>query len=98
MTLPMTLRFAPVRSDDALMLERQGDTLIINGTVVDIAAMADAEDPIDTAQVQSGILSVTLHARQYDVLLLLPHAAEAGQAQRWPEPITVTGDGPVSIA
>jgi len=93
----MKIRFTP-RRDTPLELSRSGDTLIIDGETFDFSPLADGAtlpaEAIDsdwfTAPVEriDGVLHVTL---------TLPHGANAPDETRFPAPITLTGDGPVSL-
>ena len=69
-----------------------GGIVVINGAEVDLATYdaAAAPDPWIAGQpVQEGGV--------WQVTLILPHGPDAPEAVRYPAPITVTGDGPVTL-
>lgn len=91
----MLIRFIPVRQDAALCLERAGDALIVNGRSVDVAALAEAgpgeEPPCE------GVLSAVRGPGGLEVAVLLPVAADAPEAARFPAPVLQAEDGPVPL-
>lgn len=94
----MHITFSPCGGMPPITLAREGDTLIINGEVVDFSGLADggvlpAEDVSSTHLVgdvrrKDGVLHLTL---------ILPHGPNAPEETRFPAPITVEDDGPVEI-
>ena len=92
--MTLTVTFAPVRREETLVLERQGDTLIANGVVHDLAALA--ADAGDTPG-EGWVVSVTAVKDGYAALVLLPHGADAPEAVRFPQPVIVTEDGTVTL-
>lgn len=94
----MHITFSPVRSDDTLTLERQGEALIVNGEVFDFAALPEGAelpgDAIDSdwfvgpAHRRDGILHLTL---------LLPHGADAPRDTLFPAPRFQDRDGSVPL-
>lgn len=91
----LTIRFAPVRRDGTLDLERQGSLLIANGESYDLAALAAAEED---SPGEGWVPSVRVtEDGGLEALVLLPHGAEAPETQRFPAPVTVTTDGPVPV-
>ncbi|MGX0876212.1 hypothetical protein ACSSV4_000887 [Roseovarius sp. MBR-154] len=94
----MQITLSPSRRDTALELSRNGDTLTINGETFDFSPLPDGAS-LPTEAIGSdwfagpvervgGVLRLTL---------ILPHGANAPEATRFPAPITLTGDGPVSL-
>lgn len=90
----VTIHFAPVRREDSLSLKRQGDTLIANGTVYDLAALAAAETD---SPGEGWVVSVAVTPDGYTAVVLLPHGADAPEALRFPQPVVVTQDGNVPL-
>lgn len=94
----MQITLSPVRSDDALTLEKQGDTLTVNSESYDFSQLADGEtlpgEAIDSPWFAGPVerISGELH-----LTLRLPHGPNASEAERFPEPITVTEDGPIAL-
>lgn len=96
MTMHITL--SPQRSDDALQISTAGDVLTLNGVALDFTQLPEGATLPRSAIVCDWIagdvqrINGVLH-----VPLLLPIAADSGEAARFPEPITVTIDGPVEL-
>lgn len=94
----MRITFSPQRRDDALAVSRSGDVLTINGDAVDLSAIPDGAtlpaDAIDNEWIAGEVHRIdgVLH-----VTLLLPHGANPSPAVAFPEPITVTEDGPIAV-
>ncbi len=86
------LKFSPQRRDDRLDLQKRGDTLLINGEAFDPSAY-DASLPqnnlivCEPTQLEDG----------WSVTIILPHGATAPRVTRFPDPITVSADGPVEL-
>lgn len=94
----MKLIFTPQRRGDRLTLERSGDVLIINGEAFDFAPLPEGAILPATA-VASGWIAgdVTREGGVLCVPLILPHGPDAPPETRFPEPVTLTGDGPVAV-
>ena len=94
----MELTFAPVRSDDALALERRGTVLVVNGQMLDFAGLAEG-DRLEAEAFDCAFL-VSEVSRDEDALratLLLPYGPDAPEESRFPPPVTVSEDGPVRL-
>lgn len=92
--MKLTITFAPVRREETLVLDRQGETLIANGTAYDLATLAaDAGDTPGAGWV----VSVTAVQDGYAAVVQLPHGACAPEAVRFPDPVVVTKDGKVPL-
>lgn len=90
----LTIRFAPVRRDGTLTLDRQGDLLIANGETYDLTALATAQpDSPGDGWVQS----VQVTDTGLEAVVALPHGADAPETVRFPQPITVEENGPVTL-
>lgn len=95
----MEITLSPVRSDKTLMLTRTGDVLTINGEDFDFSGVPAG------ATLPKGAIACDWIARDVErsaagdltVPLILPHGADAPEATRFPDPITVTADGPVPL-
>ena len=87
------ITLSPMRRDDVLTVSVAGDVLVLNGEAIDLATYtADPEAPHDWIigqPVQDGGV--------WHVTLILPHGENAPYETRFPEPITVTEDGPVQL-
>ena len=89
MQITLTPQFRP----EPLVLSVAGSVLTCNGTPTDLAAYtATSEAPHDWIVGQPEQVSGAWH-----VTIVLPHGAEAPEATRFPAPITVTADGPVTL-
>ncbi len=90
----MRIRLSPQRRDDALVVSKTGDVLIINGEVFDFSVIPDGAmlpaDAISTEYVTGGIERVSgdLH-----LTLMLPHGENPPQHVAFPEPIINPPDG-----
>ena len=93
----MLINLSPVRSDEQLTLAVSGDTLLINdvpfdfsplpeGAILPVAAIGSSWITEDVKRVD-GVIQVTV---------MLPHADDASEAARFPQPITAA-DGPVEL-
>lgn len=87
------ITLSPMRRDDALAVSVAGDVLVLNGEAIDLATYtADPEVPHDW------IIGQPVQVEgEWHVTIVLPHGGEAPEATRFPEPITVTEDGPVQL-
>lgn len=94
----MQITLSPVRRDAPLTLSRVGDTLTINGDVFDFTPLPDGAtlppEAIDSdwfvgpVERVDGVLHLTL---------TLPHGVNAPQETLFPAPLTLTGNGPVTL-
>lgn len=85
----MQINLSPVRMDATLAVSRTGDVLTINGAAVDLTTYAGGCDWI-VGQPEAG-------PGGWQVTLILPHGGDVPEAARFPEPITLTGDGVVPL-
>lgn len=94
----MQIRFFPMRSNAPLSLVRAGDTLTINGTSFDFSQLEEGET-LPKGAVASGWLAadVTRTGGQLQVALILPLGTDASDTARFPLPLELTEDGPVSL-
>lgn len=94
----MHMSFAPQRRDDALAVSKTGDSLTINGDVLDFADLPDgAMLPAEAVDCEWIAGPVERIDGEIHLTLLLPHGPNPSQAIAFPEPITVTADGPVDV-
>ena len=93
----MHITFSPQRRDDRLTLERQGDTLLINGEALDMAAIPEgatlprAAVACDWLASDIERIGGTLH-----LAILLPHGPAAPPETLFPAPIAA-GNGPIAL-
>lgn len=95
----MIITFAPQRRDDRLTLEKtSGDRLRINGNLFNFDTMNDG-DVIPAGSVPCDWIIGTVEKVNGEVRLtiILPHGPNPPRYVAFPEPITVTTDGPIAI-
>lgn len=94
----MKIYLSPVRTDDDLIASVAGDVLTVNGESLDFSqlpegAMLPAE-AIDSEWVFGPVERIN---GELHLTLRLPHGPNPSPAVAFPEPITVTEDGPISL-
>jgi len=94
----MHITLIPMRRDDALSLARAGDHLIVNGVAFDFSDLPDgATLPQDAVACDWLAGDVERIDGVLHLALILPVGAQAPQEARFPAPLTVSQDGPVSL-
>lgn len=94
----MKLHFSPIRSDDTLVLERQGDVLIANGEAFDFSPLAEGQTlPAQAIASQWFVGPVSRRGGMLELTVLLPHGVNAAHTQRSPEATNLTCDGLVAL-
>lgn len=94
----MQITFSPMRFDTSLTVDRQGDTLRINGEVFDFTPLTEGailpRDAVACTWLASDVMRVggAIH-----LTLILPHSADAPAETRFPEVLTVVENGLVAI-
>ncbi|HEX9857223.1 MAG TPA: hypothetical protein VGA75_02635 [Paracoccaceae bacterium] len=94
----MRISFTPMRQDTPLTLARRGDVLVVNGVDYDFSGIPEgATLPRDA--VAGGWLASDIErvAGVLHLTLILPHGPRAPEATRFPQPVTLTTDGPVAL-
>jgi len=92
------IKFSPVRRDETLELSCMGDTMTLNGETVDLTPLPNGStlppEAIDSPWFAEPVSRIDgdLH-----LTLILPHGSNAPHETRFPEPITVSVDGPVTL-
>lgn len=94
----MILTFSPVRMDDPLVIARAGDVLTVNGVAFDFSGIPEGGS-LQAEEFDCPFLTgdVTRTGGTLHLTLLLPHGANAPPETRFPEPLTLTGDGAVDL-
>lgn len=94
----MQINLHPQLNNTPMTLSRSGDILTINGESFDFSPLVDG-DTLPTEAIGSDWfngpvekVSGTLH-----ISLILPHGSNAPDSTRFPDPITVVGDGPITL-
>jgi hypothetical protein len=94
----MHITLFPVRMDTRPTITRSGDTLTIDGEAFDFSAVPDGatlpKEAINSDWFTGPVerIAGTLHLN-----LRLSHGANAPEETRFPEPITLTSDGPLEL-
>lgn len=94
-----TLTLAPqVSLRPALTVAVAGETLIVCGDAIDLAPLAEGDIlPVEAIDHPSIADKVRREGGVIHVTLLFPIRADAPEAARFPEPITVDADGKVDL-
>lgn len=95
----MHISFSPQRRDETLTLEKSaGDRLRINGDLFNFNPLPDG-GTIPEGQVPCEWIvgPVERIDGEIHVTVILPHGPNPSPAVAFPEPITVTEDGPIAI-
>lgn len=94
----MKITFSPMRKDEALKLEKSGESLVVNGVVFDFSTLEEGaeinpegDEPIWFAGPVRRISGEIVCA------LILPHGPDAPQATLFPKPLEAVPDGPVDV-
>ena len=90
----MIINLSPVRMDDSLVVEKDGEALRLNGSLFDFAALPDGATLPDDA---IGSPWICHPVERVDgnliVTLLMPHGADAGERSRFPVALVNPADG-----
>ncbi|HEV7344141.1 MAG TPA: hypothetical protein VGN60_00720 [Devosia sp.] len=95
----MKVNFSPVRMDGTLMLEKSaGDRLRINGELFNFNPLEEG-DTIPNGVIPCEWILGPVERIEGEVCLtlILPHGPNPSQAVAFPEPITMTEDGPIPV-
>ncbi|MFK4234180.1 tail fiber assembly protein [Pseudomonas guariconensis] len=93
----MIIKLSPVRSDLSLAIAKSGDTLEVNAVALDFSRLPDgATLPAEAVGCEFVISPVERINGELVLTLMLPHAADAPQAARFPVDLYPT-DGQVHL-
>lgn len=94
----MVITFSPQRRDDVLTVSKTGNVLTINGRALDLSVIPDGAI-LPAGAVDCEWITGPIERRDgmLHLTLLLPHGPSPSQAVAFPEPITVTEDGPIAL-
>lgn len=93
----MIIKLSPVRSDVSLSVSKSGDTLEVNGVALDFSRLPDgATLPAEAVGCEFVITPVERINGELVLTLMLPHAADAPQAARFPVDL-YPADGQVQL-
>jgi hypothetical protein len=94
----MIITFHPMRGAAQFSLTRAGDTIVIDGETYDFAALSDGQSlprsAIDGPWFAGPVERV---AGVLHIPLILPHGPNAPHTTRFAPPMTIAGDGPVTL-
>lgn len=94
----MKINFTPQRRDDTLTLVKTGDTLTINGELLDLSVIPEGATLPDAHDVHPLLVgTISREAGEIELTFILPHGPNPSQATAFPESITVTEDGPIAV-
>lgn len=94
----MNIKLSPVRHHETLTVSRAGDILTINGEQLDFSPLPDgATLPADAIDSDHIVGQVSRIDGELHLTLRLPHGPNPSPAVAFPEPITVTADGPIEL-
>lgn len=95
----MHISFSTQRRDDALTIEQTlTDRLRINGELFNFSTMEDG-DVIPAGTIPCDWITGPVEKIDGEVrlTLILPHGPNPSQAVAFPQPVTVTEDGPIAL-
>lgn len=94
----MKITLSPVRLDAYLAASRAGDVLTLNGKEFDFGPLPEgatlAADAVDSEWFAGPVSRIN---GELHLTLRLPHGPNPSPAVAFPEPITVTQDGPLEL-
>lgn len=94
----MFIKLSPVRADDAIEVVVSGDVLHINGEAFDFSPLPDgATLPCDAIGSLHFVGPVERVNGELHLTLRMPHGPNPAQDVAFPEPLTVTADGVVTL-
>jgi hypothetical protein len=94
----MKITFHPMRSEARLKLERQGDVLRVNDKAYDFSAVPEGASLPHTAVKGSWLADdVTRENGVLHLAVILPISKNASKKCRFPAPIKLSKDGPVTL-
>ena len=93
------LKLSPVRSDsEAALVAIKGASLVISGAEFDFSFLNDG-DTLPNAAIESDVIcsDVTRTGDTIELTIRLPHGPDAPESVRFPQPILVEQDGPITL-
>ena len=94
----MHISFSPQRRDATLTVSKAGDVLTINGEKLNLEPLPDGAT-IPAGEIPCEWISGPVERIDGEIhlTLILPHGANPPPEVAFPEPITVTEDGPITL-
>lgn len=94
----MIIYLSPVRMDEELMVDREGDLLYVNGEVFDFGPLLEgATLPAEAISSKWFSGQVDRIGGELHLTLILPHGADAPEETRFPQPVVLTDDGTLEL-
>lgn len=94
----MKITLSPTRSDTPLTASVAGDSLTLNGEVLDLSGIEEgAMIEAETLACEWVVGLVTRSAGEIALTLIMPHGANAPQETLFPAPLEIATDGPVTL-
>jgi len=94
----MQITFTPIRAAVERTLSVVGDVLTVDGEVFDFSGIPDgATLPREAVTCDWLASDVERVNGRLQLTMTLPHGANAPEETRFPQPITITDDGPVDL-
>lgn len=93
----MNLHWLPQMRDDRFALEVAGEVLTVDGVAFDFAPLGEGETLPCEAIAADWFCGATRTDGVLQVSILLPHAWDAPEAVRFPQPSLAVPDGPVTL-
>lgn len=92
------ITLSPQVRTDTLVVSKSGDALIVNGETFDFSQLTEGSTlPADAIDCEYFVGDVKRENGDIELTLLLPIGPNATEAQRFPESITVSADGAVTL-
>lgn len=94
----MKINLSPQVRTDALVVSKSGDALIVNGVTYDFTQLTEGSTlPAEAIECEYIVGEVKREDGEIELTLLLPITADASEAAKYPEPVTMTTDGEVAL-
>lgn len=94
----MLIKLSPVRMDEQLTLDREGDVLWLNGEQCDLGPLLEGETlPAEAISSKWFAGQVDRVNGELELTIILPHGPNAPESTRFPLPVTVTENAPVNL-
>lgn len=94
----MIINFSPIRMDEQLMMDREGDMVMLNGVEFDFSQLPEGatlpREAIDSPWFAGPVERI---GGELVLNLVLPHGANAPEETRFPDPIYLPEDGHVEL-
>ena len=92
------INLSPQVRDGTLTVSKSGDALIVNGETFDFTQLTEGSTlPAESIDNEYFVGETKRENGDIEPTLLLPIGVNATEAQRFPQPITVSADGEVTL-